>query len=117
MKAPTWSLHLPTVRQQSGERAGPRERILTATVIQRLVALAAIAALVFVAMLQLRTPDAAPVTAVETAFSADRAMVHLDVIASESRAIGMPGHNAARDYLVDQLELMGLDPQLHTESG
>jgi hypothetical protein len=57
------------------------------------------------------------VTAPETAFSADRAMGHLDVIASESRAIGMPGHDAARDYLVDQLSLMGLDPQLQTTTG
>jgi acetylornithine deacetylase/succinyl-diaminopimelate desuccinylase-like protein len=44
-------------------------------------------------------------------------MIHLDAIAAESRAIGMPGHDAARDYLVDQLSLMGLDPQLQTTTG
>jgi hypothetical protein len=117
MKAPTWSVHPPIARQPAGERAGPRERLLTVEVIQRLVTVVAIAVLVFLAMLQLRTPAAVPSTAPETAFSADRAMVHLDVIASESRAIGLPGHDAARDYLVDQLELMGLEPQLQVTTG
>jgi hypothetical protein len=82
--------------------------------IQRLVILAAIAALVFVSILQLGTPAAAPATAPETTFSADRAMTHLELIAAESRAIGMPGHDSARDYLVDQLTALGLDPQLQT---
>src|SRR5688572_18259524 len=117
MRAPTWSLHFPAVRLRAAEGVAPRGRLLGVAAIQRLVTLAAIAALVFVAMLQLRTPDAAPATASETAFSADRAMVHLDAIATESRAIGMPGHDAARDYLVDQLTLMGLQPELQTTTG
>ncbi|HET8524038.1 MAG TPA: hypothetical protein VFL82_12440, partial [Thermomicrobiales bacterium] len=94
MKVPTSSLHLPAARQRAGARGAPRERLLSVVALQRLVTLAGIAALVFVAMLQLRTPAAAPVTATATAFSADRAMVHLDAIATESRAIGMPGHDA-----------------------
>jgi Zn-dependent M28 family amino/carboxypeptidase len=41
-------------------------------------------------------------------------MTHLNVIASDSRAIGMPGHDATRDYLIEQLTLMGLTPELQT---
>src|SRR5918994_6129380 len=114
MKAPTWNLHGSATHRRVGAGVAPQRRLLTASAAQRIVALALIAALVVVAMLQLQTPHAAPVTAPETAFSGERAMVHLDVIAAESRAIGMPGHDAARDYLVDQLALLGLDPQLQT---
>src|SRR5918994_1998986 len=90
MKAPTWNLHGSATHRRVGAGVAPQRRLLTASAAQRIVALALIAALVVVAMLQ------------------------LDVIAAESRAIGMPGHDAARDYLVDQLALLGLDPQLQT---
>ena len=63
---------------------------------------------------QLRTPDVVPATAPATSFSGERAMTHLDVIASESRAIGLPGHDATRDYLVAQLTAMGLQPEIQT---
>jgi hypothetical protein len=114
MKAPAWSLHRPVLRRQTSEGTTPQFGVLTTPLAQRIITLALIASLVFVAMLQLETPGARPVTAPETAFSADRAMVYLDAIATESRAIGMPGHDAARDYLVAQLTAMGLAPQLQT---
>jgi hypothetical protein len=115
MKALNRSLAGPASPGREGTTIAPAyRRLLTGSVGQRLTMLVVIAALVFVALLQLDTPDARPVTATETAFSADRAMIHLDVIASESRAIGMPGHDVARDYLFDQLAAMGLDPQLQT---
>jgi hypothetical protein len=63
---------------------------------------------------QLRTPAVVPAAAPATSFSAERAMTHLDVIASESRAIGLPGHDATRDYLVAQLTAMGLHPDIQT---
>jgi hypothetical protein len=74
------------------------------------------AVLAFVGMMQLNTPSPAPATAPLTDFSAERAMTHLNVIAGSSRAIGMPGHDATRDYLVEQLTLMGLSPTLQTTS-
>ncbi|MGM0557840.1 MAG: hypothetical protein ACQEVA_15755 [Myxococcota bacterium] len=40
-------------------------------------------------------------------------MEDLRVLAAESRAVGMPGHKKARDYLVAQMEALGLDAQIH----
>lgn len=75
-----------------------------------------VALLTWVGFTQLRTPDVAPLTAPPTTFSAERAMIHLNVIASESRAIGMPGHDATRDYLVAELTAIGLQPEIQTTS-
>ena len=63
---------------------------------------------------QLRTPSVIPATSPPASFSAERAMVHPNAIAGQSRAVGMPGHDAARDYLVAQLTAMGLQPELQT---
>jgi hypothetical protein len=41
-------------------------------------------------------------------------MEHLHVLAAASRAVGTPGHAAARQYLVDQIREVGLDPQVQT---
>ena len=63
---------------------------------------------------QITTPEPAPASASEEEFSAERAMEHLEVIGSESRAIGMPGHDTAREYLIEQLEAMGLQTETQT---
>jgi len=65
---------------------------------------------------QLRTPSVIPATSPAASFSAERAMVHLNAIAGQSRAVGMPGHDAARDYLVAQLTAMGLPQELQTKT-
>ena len=61
-------------------------------------------------------PAVVPATAPATEFSAGRAMQHLHVIAAESRAVGTPGHEAARHYLIDQLRAMGLEPEVQSAS-
>jgi acetylornithine deacetylase/succinyl-diaminopimelate desuccinylase-like protein len=66
--------------------------------------------------LQLRTPDVTPVSAPPAEFSAQRAMAHLRVIAAEPRPIGSPAHAAVRQYLLDQLRALGLEPQVQTTS-
>ena len=98
------------VRRESGLAAAK------APLIRGVALLVIIGLLTWIGFTQLRTPDVKPATAPETTFSAERAMVHLNVIASESRAIGMPGHEAARDYLVAELTAMGLQPEIQTTS-
>ncbi|MEM9142469.1 MAG: M28 family peptidase, partial [Bacteroidota bacterium] len=44
----------------------------------------------------------------ETAFSMDRALGHVAVLSQEPRGVGFPGHAKARQYIIDQLEKMGL---------
>jgi Peptidase family M28 len=82
--------------------------------LQSLSVLIIIGLLSWLGFAQLRTPAVVPASAPPTSFSAERAMAHLDVIASQSRAVGQPGHAAARDYLVAQLTAMGLQPELQT---
>lgn len=47
-------------------------------------------------------------------FSAERAFVHVEKLASVSRAMGTDGHSQAVDYLTSTLEEMGLQPEVQT---
>lgn len=76
----------------------------------RVVLLLALSVLTWMGLLQIQTPTPRPETAPAVAFSAERAMAHLRVLASESRAVGTPGHTAARAYLIDHIREMGLQP-------
>lgn len=52
-------------------------------------------------------PDVAPVSAPAAAFSAERAMQDLRVIAAEPHPTGSAAHDRLRDYLVDRLRAIG----------
>ncbi len=82
----------------------------------RLAMLALIGLFVWVGGLQLATPAVTPANAPATAFSAERAMAHLRVIAAEPRPVGSAAHAAARQYLIDQLTVLGLEPRTQTTS-
>ena len=60
----------------------------------------------------LATPAALPVDAPAGAFSAGRALQDLAVVAAEPHPIGSPRNAAVRDYLVAQIEALGLAPEL-----
>ncbi|MEZ4570174.1 MAG: M28 family peptidase [Thermomicrobiales bacterium] len=76
--------------------------------------LIALGFLIWIGLWQLRTPDVAPASTAGTAFSAERALTHLEAIGTESRAVGEPGHLAAREYLVEQIRAMGYEPEIQT---
>lgn len=61
-----------------------------------------------VGLLELQPPDVAPQSAAPGEFSAERAMAHLAVIAQEPHPVGSRAHAEVRDYLVGQLEALGL---------
>ncbi|GAE09354.1 peptidase, M20/M25/M40 family [Paenibacillus sp. JCM 10914] len=52
-----------------------------------------------------------------TEFSAERAMEHVKQIAQEPHPMGSPAHEAVRSYLVEQMELLGLNPDVQPFSG
>jgi Peptidase family M28 len=81
---------------------------------QRLVILGIILCAVAIALWQLVPPKVIPATALLTEFSADRAMPDLKAIAQAPHPIGSAAHAAVREYLVAQLQAMGLQPEIQT---
>lgn len=45
----------------------------------------------------------------ETAFSTDRALVHVKEISKEPHSVGFPGHKKVRDYITGELKKLGLE--------
>lgn len=70
----------------------------------------------FLAVHQIQPPEVAPADAPRTESSAARAMEHLNVIAARPHPPGSPENDAVRDYLLNQLTAVGLDPQVQTST-
>ena len=50
----------------------------------------------------------------KTAFSTDRALAHVNEISKKPHAVGFPAHKEVRDYIVNELEGLGLETSLQT---
>jgi len=59
-----------------------------------------------------RTPEPVPRHADPSVFSAERAMDHVRALAGAPRPVGSAAHAAAREYLMQALRGMGLEPRL-----
>jgi hypothetical protein len=57
-------------------------------------------------------PKEMPLTADPTVFSAVRSSQHLEHIASHPRPVGSTGHSQTRKYLLQELQKMGLTPEV-----
>jgi hypothetical protein len=77
-----------------------------------LVSWVGVTLVVFVAIWFQRPPAPVPATAAATEFSAARAIQHVEAIARAPRPIGSANHAAARDYIVQQLRSLGLEPEV-----
>ena len=67
-------------------------------------------ALVAISLLALEPPDPLPASAPASEFSAERAFSHVEQIAERPHPVGSPANAEVRDYLVGQLEDLGLRP-------
>jgi hypothetical protein len=97
-KAPSMTKHrlsLPSSRASLSALLGVRTRLERPPLVGALLMLALLLA-VAAGMFQLTTPAVAPRTAPGTAFSAARAMQHLEEIAREPHPIGSPANERAR---------------------
>jgi hypothetical protein len=72
--------------------------------------LALLAGLVMVLSQQPLNP--LPANAPATDFSAERAFRHVEALAREPRPIGTAAHARARNYIMSELQALGLDPQI-----
>ncbi|HSH20621.1 MAG TPA: M20/M25/M40 family metallo-hydrolase, partial [Draconibacterium sp.] len=59
-----------------------------------------------------KAPKAVPENAPLTEFSAVRAIKHLEHIASEPHSIGTNAHAKVRDYIIDELKKLGIEPEI-----
>jgi Peptidase family M28 len=69
-------------------------------------------ALVWAGVVGIAPPAVVPETAPPGEFSAGRAMTHLRVIAAHPHPVGSPENQKVREYLVAQLESLGLHPEV-----
>jgi hypothetical protein len=70
-----------------------------------------------VAIFELKAPDAVPADASQNEFSAQRALAHVHTIARVPHPIGTSANAEVRQYLLDQLSALGLNPQIFTAVG
>jgi hypothetical protein len=86
---------------------------LSADTAARLAVLLALALAVWLGLLPLvSVPAAVPATAPETEFSAERALAHSRVVNAQPHPMGTPAHAAAQEYIVAQLQALGLRPEV-----
>jgi hypothetical protein len=64
-----------------------------------------------------RPPVAVPESAPSTVFSAERAMEHVLAIAQRPHPVASAEHDRVRDYLIAQLRILGLEPQVQNATG
>ena len=66
----------------------------------------------FIALYRLAPPAAGPADAPAAVFSSGRALKHLEAISRRPHAVGTSEHATVRDYLVQQLGALGLEPEV-----
>lgn len=71
---------------------------------------------VFLSFSQIAPPAEVQAGASASEFSASRAAQHIELIAQEPHAVGSPGHERVKDYLLSQLSTLGLNPQVQKSS-
>ncbi len=64
-----------------------------------------------------RPPAPVPASAPLSEFSAERALTYLNDFAQKPHPIGTPEHDRVRDYLVEQIKILGLAPEIQRTTG
>lgn len=67
---------------------------------------------IVIGLLQIKAPEPADLNVPLDSFSSARAMEKLQVIAKEPHPIDTPEHDKVRDYLISELEGLGLSPEV-----
>jgi peptidase M28-like protein len=64
-----------------------------------------------------RTPATLPARSPEDVFSAERALLYLQALATAPHPLGSSEHDRVRDYLVSQLTTLGVAPEIQRATG
>jgi Peptidase family M28 len=86
--------------------------VLTALLTFVLITGAALYGVVTGATLYGAVPDPVPASAPPAEFSSGRALEHVRAIAREPHPMGSPENAAVRDYLVEELSALGMEPEV-----
>ncbi|MFD1268341.1 M20/M25/M40 family metallo-hydrolase [Paenibacillus motobuensis] len=89
-------------------RTGPRYAIWIKRIIITVILIAAVLA----GLLQIRSPRPAGTDAPPESFSSARAMEKVEMIAREPHPSGSSAHAQVRDYIIAELEHLGLHPEI-----
>lgn len=81
-----------------------------------LASLLTIGLMTFLVLAQMTPPAVVPASAPYTIFSAERAYEHLKIIASAPHPTGSSENTQAREYLFNQLALLGLQPEIQSST-
>jgi hypothetical protein len=101
----------------ANDRSAPRLRDETAPLLARLSLVVILIAAVGLAVWPLYArPDVAAASTAADRFSAERAMTAVHAIADAPHPIASPAHAAVVDYLVDELDDLGLSPQVQDDT-
>jgi hypothetical protein len=95
----------------------PRLEIRSGSLLLSLLAWSLIILLIAAAVGGLKPPNPIAATAAPSEFSAERAMAHVGVIARTPHPIGSDANNAVKEYLIEQLYGLGLNPQVFPAIG
>lgn len=111
----------PAIQAAGGGRAAagtdPAAPRLGASLILILATIAALLLLIQLGMRNMTVPAPQPLSAAPAAFSAARAMDKLQHIAAEPHATGTAANAEVRRYLLQELEALGLQPQVQSALG
>ncbi|WP_410769124.1 M20/M25/M40 family metallo-hydrolase [Fontibacillus sp. BL9] len=81
--------------------------------IRRTLIILCIAGAILTGLLQISAPKPADSNVSPEEFSSSRAMKYLENIAREPHPLGSAAHDRVRDYLLSELKLLGLLPEVH----
>lgn len=88
------------------------EQLLTPPTVAGPATVLLIALIVVLGLYLLAPPAVVPASAPATTFSAARARAHLDPIVHTPRPLGSTENARVRDYIVDQLRAIGMEPEV-----
>ncbi|MTD15378.1 M28 family peptidase [Nakamurella sp. YIM 132087] len=89
----------------------------TRSPVPALVAILLLGALAWWAVASVQPPDAEPADAPAAEFSAGRAMAHVERIGTEVHVAGSPAADEVRQYIINTLDGLGLDPVVQDAIG
>ncbi|HEX2910966.1 MAG TPA: M20/M25/M40 family metallo-hydrolase [Chloroflexia bacterium] len=95
----------------------PAIRLNRSDLARTLVMFSILLVLLAIGIWQLFPPSVVPATTSSTQFSAERAFVHIKATAQTPHPVGSSAIEKSREYIIQQIQALGLTPQLQKSTG